>query len=413
VGPADSETVLAAGEEAAMHSREARRVVCTLLSCLLTLSLAWTPAMAFDLGQWVPGLKVSPFLSEKVEYETNVFQVPSHSQSDEIFRTIPGLVADYSFGPHSVSAGYRAEILKYVNLTAQDTVNHFAAGQLRLDFPRTLLTLHEDFARTNEPPSTELTGPILSSTNTLKPEGEYRLTPRLGLGLNYSWIHTTFATQSIATLIDRDDQLAGTSVFWHFVPKGSLFLNYSYGWTTFASSSENRNYTSHNISIGLRGDMTAKLSSSFQVGYTREDVANGSQSGFNGLIFSGDTTYKPTERITLTLSTQRARQESTFGTNIFYVTSNATLSAVYQILPKLTLTGRLGGGINDYSTKQFADGMIDFRRDTFILAGAQAEYDIQPWLRVGLEYARLSRDSNFPSFRFVDDRISGRATVQF
>ena len=45
--------------------------------------------------------------------------------------------------------------------------------------------------------------------------------------------------------------------------------------------------------------------------------------------------------------------------------------------------------------------------------GAQADYDIQPWLRVGLEYLRTSRDSNFPSFRFVDDRITARGTLQF
>ena len=398
-----------------MRGREADRVVGTLLLCVLTLAVCSTPAMAFDLGQWIPGLKVSPFLSEKVEYESNVFQVPSHSRSDEIFRTIPGLLADYTFGSHSVSAGYRAEILKYVNLPDQDTTNHFAAGLVRLDFPRTLLTLDENFARTNSPPGTELTGPILSSTNTVKPAAEYRLTPNVSLGLNYSWIHTTFVTQSIANLIDRDDQLAGTSVFWHFVPKGALFLNYSYGWTTFASSSDGgRNYTSHNVTVGLRGDITAKLSSSFYVGYTIETPENSNtQTRYNGLIFGGDTTYRPTERLTLTLSTQRARQESTFGTNAFYVTSNATLSAIYQILPKLTLTGRLGGGLNDYSTKQEADGKIDFRNDSFILAGAQADYDIQPWLRVGLEYTRTSRDSNFPSFRFVDDRVAGRVTLQF
>ena len=46
-------------------------------------------------------------------------------------------------------------------------------------------------------------------------------------------------------------------------------------------------------------------------------------------------------------------------------------------------------------------------------SGAQADYEIQQWLRVGLEYLRISRDSNFPSFRFVDDRITARATVQF
>ena len=113
------------------------------------------------------------------------------------------------------------------------------------------------------------------------------------------------------------------------------------------------------------------------------------------------------------LSTLRARQESTFGTTAFYVTNTGTLAAQYQILPKVTLTARVGGGINDYSTKQTADGKTDFRHDSFILAGAQADYEIQQWLRVGLEYLRISRDSNFPSFRFVDDRITSRATVQF
>jgi hypothetical protein len=380
----------------------------------LLLLCAPSPALAFDLGQWVPGLKVSPFLSQKVEYESNVFQVPSHAQDDEIFRTIPGLVADYTFGPHSISAGYRAEILNYVTLTSQNTTNHFAAGQLRLDFPRTLLTLHEDFARTNEPPSTELTGPILSSTNTLKPEAEYRLSPSFSLGLDYSWVHVTYVTNSIANLIDRDDQAAGTSVFWNLTPKSAVFLNYSYGWTTFASASDgNRNYTSNTVSVGLRGNLTAKLSSSFRVGYTVETPSNSSQTSYSGLVTSGSTTYKATDRIALTLTTQRARQESTFGTNTFYVTSNADLSAQYQVLPKLSLTARLGGGVNNYSTKQTADGMTDFRRDTFILAGAQLQYTIQPWLTVGLDYARTNRDSNFPSFRFVDDRVAGRATVQF
>ena len=398
-----------------MQRRIAARTSSGVAVCLLALLLSCAPALAFDLGEWIPGLKVSPFLSEKVEYESNVFQVPSHSQDDEIFKTIPGLLADYTFGTHSISAGYRAEILKYLDLTSQDTVNHFASGLLRLDFPRTLFTLREDFARTNLPPGTELTGPILSSTNTIRPELEYRLTPSWSLGLNYSWMHTTFVTQSIADLIDRDDQLAGTSVFWKFAPKAQVFLNYSYGWTTFASSSDGgRNYTSNNVSVGVRGDVTSKISSSMQVGYTIEDPEHSStQTKYNGLIFGGDTTYKPTERLSFTLSTQRARQESTFGTNAFYVTSNATLSATYQILPKVSMSARLGGGLNDYSTKQQADGMTDYRHDSFILAGAQIDYDIQPWLRVGLEYSRTSRDSNFPSFRFVDDRVAGRVTVQF
>src|SRR5262249_45797358 len=153
----------------------------------------------------------SPFLSERVDYETNVFQVPSHSQSDEIFRTIPGFVGDYTFGPHSLSAGYRAEILRYVHLTNQDTVNHIAAVQLNLDFPRTLLNFRDDFVRTNQPPTTELTGPIESSTNTLKPSAEYRFTSRFSTGLAYSWLHQRFDDPSIGNLINRDEHLVVAS----------------------------------------------------------------------------------------------------------------------------------------------------------------------------------------------------------
>jgi Putative beta-barrel porin 2 len=388
------------------------RMVSRVSGCLLTMAVSCTPAMALDLGQWIPGLKLSPFLSERVEYDSNVFQTPSHTKDDIIFKTIPGFVADYTFGPHSVSAGYRAEILRYLDLTNQDTVHHIGVAQLRLDFPRTLLTLRDDFTRTSDPPGTELTGRILSTTNVLKPEGEYRITSSFSTGLNYSWTRVRFDDRPIGDLIDRDEHLIGASVFWKFMPRGDVFFNYSYGISSFTEA-DDRDFTSHNITIGLRGDITSKLSSVFRIGYTREDPVHGNQTSYNGLIFGGDTTYRPTDRLTFTLSTQRGRQESVFGTNAFYVTSNATLSALYQILPKVTLTARLGGGINDYSTKQTADGKTDFRHDSFILAGAQADYDIQPWLRVGLEYLRTSRDSNFPSFRFVDDRITARGTLQF
>jgi hypothetical protein len=388
------------------------RIASRAAVCLLTLAVSCAPAPAFDLGQWVPGLKVSPFLSERVEYETNVFQTPSHSKDDLIFKTIPGILADYTFGTHSLSAGYRAEILKYLDLANQDTVHHIAVGQLRLDFPRTLLTLRDDFTRTSDPPGTELTGRILSTTNVLRPEGEYRITPSFSTGLSYSWTHVSFDDRAIATLIDRDDHLIGASVFWKFVPKGDLFFSYSYGWSTFSDAGD-RDFTSHSVSVGLRGDITSKLSSGFRVGYTRGDPKRSNQPSFTGLFMGGDWTYRPTERLTLTLATQRARQESTFGTTVFYVTSSGTLSAQYQVLPKVTLSARVGGGLNDYSSKQTADGKTDFRHDSFILAGATADYDIQPWLRMGLEYLRTSRDSNFPSFRFVDDRITGRVTVQF
>ncbi len=388
------------------------RVASMVLATLLVLVLLRSPALALDLGEWIPGLKLSPFLSERVEYQSNVFQTPSHSKDDVVFKTIPGFLADYTFGTHSLSAGYRAEILRYLDLTNQDTVHHFGVAQLRLDFPRTLLNLRDDFARISDPPGTELTGRILSTTNVLKPEAEYRLTQRFSLGLNYSWTRVRFDDQFIAELIDRDEHRAGAAVFWKVVPKGDVFFSYTYGRVIFTTATD-RDYTDHLIAVGLRGDITSKLSSTLRVGYEIRDPDSSGQPSFGGLFLGGDVTYRPTERTTITLVTQRATQESTFGTDAFYVTTNGTLSVTQQLLTKLSVTARLGGGVNDYSTKQTADGKTAFRHDPFLLAGVLADYDIQPWLRTGVEYTRTSRDSNFPSFRFVDERISGRVTLQF
>src|SRR6266571_7224254 len=111
--------------------------------CLLATLLPAHPVPALDLREWVPGLVVTPFLGERVEYESNVFETPSHAKGDVIFKTIPGFLADYNFGPHSLSGGYRTEILRYVDLTNQNTTNHFAVAQLRLAFPRLLVNLRD------------------------------------------------------------------------------------------------------------------------------------------------------------------------------------------------------------------------------------------------------------------------------
>lgn len=50
------------------------RIVSTVLLGLLSVVLAWSPAVAFDLGKWVPGLTLSPFFSERLEYQSNAFR---------------------------------------------------------------------------------------------------------------------------------------------------------------------------------------------------------------------------------------------------------------------------------------------------------------------------------------------------
>jgi hypothetical protein len=380
--------------------------------CLLLTGLLAAPTAALDLGEWIPGLTLSPFLGERVEYETNVFQTPSHSQSDVIFKTIPGFLADYTFGPHSLSGGYRAEILNYVNLTSQNTTNHYFVTQLRLDFPRLLVNTRDDFADTSDPPGTELTGPIKSQTNVLAHEVEYALTQRFSVGGNFSWTYVNFQ-QSVDEL-DRNEYLGGASVFWHFLPKADLQLNYSYGAKDFSQSTDgNRNVTRHVATLALRGDLTAKITSTFRLGFEVRNPEASNGKAYTGLIGGGDWIYRPTERTTITLNTDRSVQESTFQTEPYYVSTSAALGARHRILPKLTLGVRAAGGFNDYPLKETVAWQTKFRQDTFYAFGGGVDYEIQRWLLVGIEFAHRVRRSNFNAFDFVDDKISGKITLQF
>jgi hypothetical protein len=381
-----------------------------------TMLLANGPARALDLGEWVQGLRLTPFLSERFEYESNVFQVPSHSKDDLIIKTIPGFLLEYGSGANWASLGYRAEILTFLSLTNQDAVHHIFLGQFHYEFARLALDLRNNFVKTTDPPNTELTGRIESTTNTLTPEVVYRLTERFSLSGNASWIHVRFPT---IPQLDREEYLVGASVYWKLLPKTDLRLKYNYGSKQFESDTI-RDVTRHVIEATVRGELTAKLSSTFRIGFEDRQPTrdNPSLKGYRGLIAGGDWTYRPTDRLTLTLLTDRAVHESIFANAFYYVQTMATLVAAQAFGPKITVNARVTGGVNEYSVKSPVDlnnpaGRNKFRTDTIIGWGAGVFYDIQPWLRAGLDFVHIDRDSNFNLFSFKDDKVAATVTLQY
>lgn len=389
--------------------RRALAVVTLVMGLLLPIG----SAVAFDLSEWVPGLRISPFISERLEYESNVFQTPSHAKDDLIFKTIPGVLAEYGTGPHWVTLGYRAEILNFLDLSNQDAVHHIFLGQLHLEFNRLTLNVRDNFVNTTDPPGTELTGRIESTTNTLAPDAEYRLTDRFSIGANATWVHVQYP---VLPQLDRDEYLFGGSVFWKFQPKTDLRLTYNYGQKEFNSVGI-RDVTRHVVLLGIRGDLTAKLSSTFRIGYEdREPQGNNpGLKEYRGIVGGGDWVYRPTDRLTITLLTDRSVQESIFANELFFVSTMGTLAVEQRIEPKVAVTARLTGGENAYPTKSQVGNNtpFKFRNDMILGWGAGIGYDVQPWLRLAVDFLHSDRDSNFRQFSFKDDKLSAMITLQF
>ena len=399
-----------------------------MAAALLACTGAFLPwqARALTFEEQIQGLTVTPFLSERFEYESNIFQTPNQTRGDMIFKTIPGFLADLTRGPFSVSAGYRAEIINYLTLSDQNTVNQSGVVQLKVDMPRLKLQLRNDFTETTDPPGSELTGPIKSQTNVLSPAAEYRLTERFSIGVSYAWTHIHFPETSASAgspndqqnqavqQLDEDDQLAGATVWWKWLPKSDIGLSFQYGTQRFSNDSS-RNTQREIVGLVLRGDLTAKLSSTFKFGIEHQEASSGGPA-FTGVVMGGGWVFQATERTQFTLNTDRSPQVSVFESAQYYISTSAWLGARHEFPSrKLAVWLRVGVGEDSYNTKQpTANGVTTkYRVDTLVGASVGVDYAIQPWLRTGIDYTFKQRTSNFNQFNYDDNKISGRITVQF
>jgi hypothetical protein len=161
--------------------------------------------------------------------------------------------------------------------------------------------------------------------------------------------------------------------------------------------------------VGVRGELTSRLSSTFRIGYEhREDNSGQTRSG---LISSGETMFVPTARTRITLTTQRSFEVSTFATDDTYTATFATL-AVRQILsPKIIFEGRLFAGTTEYQNNDVDVTTFHRRTDWITGLGLGVDYQIQRWLAVGADYTFTDRKSNFSGFDYTSHVIGVKVTL--
>jgi len=400
-----------------MGVRRVRTGLVAAVAVLLVMGGSVSPVVAADMNALfpdlnLPGFRVTPYLTERVEYESNVFGVASGSQDDGISKTIPGIIVNLPFGRHRLDMGARAEIVRFFTLPNQDTEHYFFVGDLKLDFPGGLRAgLIDDFAHTSDPPGTELTGRILSTTNILHPSVGYAFADRYEIGFDYIWTRVNFAEQ--VEELDRNEHTFGVTGFYKLAPNTRLLASYSYGIKRFDNDPE-RDVDRHIGIVGIQGQITSRLTSTFRIGVERREPLSSRMRGYTGLILGGDWIFTPTDRTRITLITERFLAESVFQSNPYYVANMATLAAEHWILPKVRLTGRVYFGTNEYPDKALhADGSYDWRYDYVAGGSIGAEYDIQRWLTVGADYTETRRYSNFKDLQYKDNIVGGKVTLKF
>jgi hypothetical protein len=394
-----------------MRLRAAVRLAATLAIVGTELLGAGRTASAVEMNAvWpelnLPGFRITPFITERVEHQTNILLQPNNELDDLISRTIAGVVVELPFGRHRLDLAARVEILRYFDNGQFDDEHYFVLANLALVYPGGLrIRVKEEFVKTSDPPGTELTGRIDNTTNTIAPEIEYAIAQRVSVGVNYAYARVRLDT--VAPL-DRDEHTVGLTGFWRLTAKSDLLANVSYGVKQFESATS-RDVDRYFAMAGLRGDVTSRLSSTFRIGYEVRDEGSGRTA--STIISSGDWVFIPTERTRFTLLTQRSFEESTFATNTTYTATMLTLLFQHRLRPKVIVHGRLFTGLNEYPNKDLDVNRFHRRTDRLLGAGLGLDYQIQRWLGVGADYTLADRASNFRGFDYTDHVLGVKVTL--
>jgi len=391
----------------------------------------WQPNM--KLGQ----LELHPYYKGTGSYDSNIYLVPRDRPDGTrvgggvlgswITRNNIGLkLALPGGGMHSFRGGYDFETLNYQTQPKANNAQHHK-GNIEYAYkgPAGLTArLSDGYLSTTDPAFSELVDRKRRWQNTGGVSLDY--VPDEGfLAAGVSYNHTVhkYLPSDLAILLNRNEQAFRGHVGYMLQPKTKLYLAYSrriihYSVHRPSLAVQDKNNKAHHGRVGVEGELTSKLKGRIETGagYRRYDEPPvGAQTKITrNWEVETNLTYKPVERTTIDLAVARALQESTSGTNRFYVDTNASLAVRHKLPYKLTAGVNLAWAVNKYAEAQTVGGVTAVRRDDLYQQGASLDYDIQEWLSVGASYLHRERNSTFTSqFNYVAHQTAVSLRLQF
>jgi len=361
------------------------------------------PAWALD----VYGIKVTPSLSYAGEYDDNVFRTPSDRRSDYVNTISPAILLEAAPGKHEIKAGYKLDILRYSTHSNLDTERHAALLSALLNFNRLQVRFREEFRRTDDFPTSELTTRIKRNENFLLGGFDYDVVQLWGVGFDLTWGNINYLDSPSGdfNFLDRNSHTYAATVYHRITAKTRLFAEYDYVREIF-DSDQSRDNSRHRTLLGVRGDLTTRFSLTAKGGYERLDFHSDTREAQNNFVISAEASYKPVERLQVALLVKRSVESSTFADNAQFESFNATLGITYAVTPKILIVPRGFFGIDNFRESTLNIDRIEKRLDHLYGGGIGIRYDLQRWIRLDASYDYQARSSNFNAFDYDDNRLS-------
>ena len=366
-------------------------------------------ALEWGSSEIKPGFKVEE------RYDSNIFYDRTDPKHDFITLLTPTLAGEYGFGTedkHKVWAGYLGEFGIFGNYTKQNYGNHNASAGMNLDFDKYTLDVDNLFQFTSTRAGTEFTTRTLRKIDTANATLGMHFN-KMDFDLGYRYYIVEFLSDTLRDE-NRYENSVWTAGYFQIQPKTKALLEFDYRNIQYKSAG-GRNANAFDMLIGVKGEITAKLTGIIKGGYGLKQYSKDSTTpNFNNAVANIALLYAFNDRTDLTFSYNRAAYESIYSNNNYYIGDHFLADINY----------RFGGQFRDLiarcdlmyfhnSYPEAAIGETKKRTDDEWAAGLALDYQIKEWASAGVGYRFHQRASNLGIRRYEQNVVDVHARVAF
>jgi hypothetical protein len=371
----------------------------TVWTVLVLAVLLWSgrSSRANPLDDWP--IKFHPHLDLQSSYDDNVQISSTNQQADFSFLISPGLQLEYGNLDHNyISLDYTLGIEEFYRLTNLNAINHDLVLKSLFNFSRVKLQIDHTF-KDDTSEDFETGSRVEEQQNVTAASAEYSVNQYFSIGALY---HQEFHHFPTPGQIDNELFEPGVAVYYHVSPKTDVYGEFDYG---IADVSQGENAQFENISLGLRGKVTSKITGNIGVGYEHRDFS-GTTPSIDTVVSSISLHGDFTKHTFADLMMSRQISPSVTNASSSVTTTRADLQINQKIYREKFLV-YIGGAYehDEYTGVSRIDNIWEGR--------VGARYFATKWLEFGATYRYQHNASTATSISFEQDLASVDALLHF
>ena len=386
------------------------------------------PGMPFDpqgnsIGRGK--LRLFPEVSVAAVYDDNIFLDDSGKSADEIIHVIPRLMIDYSLQERgNFRIGYTGNFAFYNDFSDSNWQMHNVGLDLDYRAPSGLtFKVADAFVDTSDPFGSRDEYALGQQKdrwyNLLGVSLGYRHADKLKILGYFNYNKQEYDNKEVDYSQNFDESQYGIGVEKRLTGRSWGFVRYYYVSRDFTTASpdstenktNNADYTSDRVNLGLTWDATSRITGELNVGYEARDYENPEDP--DGNPYENDETWLAATNINYSLKPgvtelnfrlMRGIYARGSNTSESFVSTDLGISILHKFFSWYRLNIYLGLGNNDYNNS---------RSDDSYRAGIGLEYLVWRRFTLGIGYDYYRRDSNLPGDSWTNNRVMGTLILRY